>query len=82
MSDSLNWEYTASFAEGGKYKHVASFYDGLLKNRQSITRFNSSLDKLLRRNCARHVKTVVTGNLCANANHDANQDKCSYHTHR
>jgi YD repeat-containing protein len=45
--DMLNWQYTASFAEDGKYKNVASFYDGLLKNRQSITRFNSSLDKLI-----------------------------------
>lgn len=45
--DSLNWQYTASFAEGGRYKNVASFYDGLLKNRQSITRFNSNLTKLI-----------------------------------
>ncbi|MCW3123051.1 MAG: repeat protein, partial [Flavipsychrobacter sp.] len=36
--DRLNWQYTASFAESGKFKHVATFYDGLLKNRQSITR--------------------------------------------
>jgi len=36
--DNLNWQYTASFGEGGKFKHVATFYDGLLKNRQSITR--------------------------------------------
>lgn len=46
-NDSLNWQYTVSFAEGGKYKHVLSFYDGLLKNRQSITRFNSTFDKLI-----------------------------------
>jgi len=45
--DSVNWQYTISFAEGGKYKHVLSFYDGLLKNRESITRFNSSLNKLI-----------------------------------
>ena len=45
--DSLNWQYTISFAEGGRYKHVASFYDGLLKNRESITRFNSTPDKLI-----------------------------------
>ena len=47
MSDSLNWQYTSSFAEGGKYKNVVSFFDGLLKNRQSITRFNSSPDYLI-----------------------------------
>jgi YD repeat-containing protein len=46
-NDSLNWQYTVSFAEGGKYKHVLSFYDGLLKSRESITRFNSALDKLI-----------------------------------
>ncbi len=45
--DSLNWQYTISFAEEGKYKHVGSFFDGLLKNRQSITRFNSDLNKLI-----------------------------------
>ncbi len=45
--DSLNWNYTVSFAEEGKYKHVVSFYDGLLKNRQSVTRFSSNLQKLL-----------------------------------
>jgi len=45
--DSLNWQYTVSFAEGGKYKHVVSFFDGLLKNRESITRFNSNLNKLI-----------------------------------
>lgn len=45
--DSLNWQYTISFAEGGKYKHVVSFYDGLLKNRESITRFNSTPDRLI-----------------------------------
>ena len=46
-NDSLNWQYTASFAENGKYKHVVSFYDGLLKNRESITRFNNTPSKLI-----------------------------------
>jgi len=41
MNDSINWQYTISFAEQGKFKHVLSYYDGMLKNRQSITRFNS-----------------------------------------
>ncbi|MBE2289889.1 MAG: hypothetical protein IAE95_10060, partial [Chitinophagaceae bacterium] len=45
--DSLNWQYTVAFAEGGKYKHVMSFYDGLLKNRQSVTRFNTDPNKLI-----------------------------------
>ena len=47
MDDSLNWQYTSSFAEGGKYKNVVNFFDGLLKNRQSITRFTSSPDYLI-----------------------------------
>jgi hypothetical protein len=47
LNDSLNWQYTVSFAEQGKYKHVMSYYDGMLKNRQSITRFNSLPNKLI-----------------------------------
>ncbi len=45
--DALNWNYTIHFAEGGKYKHVVSYFDGLLKNRQTITRFNSNPNQLL-----------------------------------
>jgi len=45
--DKLNYQYTVSFAEQGKYKHVLSYFDGLLKNRQTITRFNSTPDRLL-----------------------------------
>lgn len=47
INDSLNWQYTISFAEQGKSKQVLSYYDGLLKNRQTITRFNSQPDKLI-----------------------------------
>ncbi len=47
MHDSINWQYTINFAEGGKYKQVVSFYDGMLKNRESVTRFNSDLSKLI-----------------------------------
>lgn len=46
-SDELNWNYTIHFAEGGKYKHVLGYFDGLLKNRQTITRFNTNPSKLL-----------------------------------
>jgi hypothetical protein len=45
--DKLNWQHTINFAEGGKYKNVVNFYDGLLKMRQSITRFNTAPDKLI-----------------------------------
>ena len=47
LQDKMNWQYTVSFAEEGKYKQVMSYYDGLLKNRQTITRFNSLPGKLI-----------------------------------
>ncbi|MBS1586001.1 MAG: hypothetical protein JSS82_10710 [Bacteroidetes bacterium] len=45
--DSLNWQYTVSFAEGGKYKQVMNYFDGSLKNRETITKFNSLPDYTL-----------------------------------
>ena len=33
----LNWQYTAAYAEDGKRKEVASYFDGTLRNRQSVT---------------------------------------------
>ena len=45
--DSLNWKYTISFAEAGKYKHVVQFGDGMGKERQTITRFNSNLNSIV-----------------------------------
>ncbi|MFT3935472.1 MAG: RHS repeat-associated core domain-containing protein [Chitinophagaceae bacterium] len=33
----LNWQYTHSFAEEGKRKEVVSYFDGSLRNRQSVT---------------------------------------------
>jgi hypothetical protein len=46
-SDSLNWQYTVSFAEEGKYKQVINYSDGSLKNRQTVTRFNSQPANLI-----------------------------------
>ena len=37
MHLSLNWQYAATFAEDGKRKEVVSFYDGSLRNRQTLT---------------------------------------------
>ncbi|MGZ4041854.1 MAG: DUF6443 domain-containing protein, partial [Bacteroidia bacterium] len=37
-----NWQYNASFAEEGKKKEVVSYFDGSLRNRQSVTKMNSS----------------------------------------
>ncbi|QQX76520.1 MULTISPECIES: RHS repeat domain-containing protein [Aequorivita] len=37
----MNWQFQASFAEDGKKKEVASYFDGTLRNRQTVTSINS-----------------------------------------
>ncbi|MFP9118757.1 DUF6443 domain-containing protein, partial [Flavobacterium sp. RNTU_13] len=37
-----NWQYQASFAEDGKKKEVVSYFDGSLRNRQTVTRMNTN----------------------------------------
>ena len=37
----LNWQYSASYAEGGKKKEVVNYFDGSLRGRQSVTINNS-----------------------------------------
>lgn len=39
--DTLNWQFSASYAEEGKKKEVVSFFDGSLRNRQMVTKINS-----------------------------------------
>ncbi len=39
---SLNYQYTATFAEEGKRKEVISYFDGSLRNRQMVTLNNSN----------------------------------------
>ncbi|TNE54018.1 MAG: hypothetical protein EP338_09000 [Bacteroidetes bacterium] len=39
--ENLNWEYAITFAEEGKRKEVLSYFDGTLRNRQSVTKINS-----------------------------------------
>lgn len=36
-----NWQFSTTFAEEGKKKEVASFFDGSLRNRQTVTKINS-----------------------------------------
>jgi RHS repeat-associated protein len=36
--DQLNWQFSASYAEDGKSKAVISYFDGSLRNRQSVTK--------------------------------------------
>ncbi|MFC0773043.1 LamG-like jellyroll fold domain-containing protein [Terrimonas alba] len=37
----LNWQFSVSFAEEGKRKEVISYFDGSLRNRQSVTLTNT-----------------------------------------
>jgi hypothetical protein len=39
---SLNWQATTSFAEDGKLKSVVQYFDGVLRQRQTVTRDNAS----------------------------------------
>ena len=36
-----NWQYQAVYAENGKKKEIVSYFDGSLRNRQTVTRINS-----------------------------------------
>jgi len=36
-----NWQYSATYAEEGKKKEIISYFDGSLRNRQTVTRINS-----------------------------------------
>jgi RHS repeat-associated protein len=36
-----NWQYQTTYAEGGKKKEVAQYFDGSLRGRQTVTRINS-----------------------------------------
>ena len=36
-----NWQYVTSYAEGGKYKKVISYYDGSIRKRQVLTNISS-----------------------------------------
>ncbi|NHN27985.1 hypothetical protein FIA58_020085 [Flavobacterium jejuense] len=38
---SKNWQYQASYAEDGKKKDVVSYFDGSLRNRQTVTKVNT-----------------------------------------
>jgi RHS repeat-associated protein len=37
-----NWQFQASFAEEGKKKEVVSYFDGSLRNRQTVTKTNTN----------------------------------------
>ncbi len=39
--DNKNWQFQASYAEDGRKKEVVSYFDGTLRNRQTVTKINS-----------------------------------------
>ncbi|PJJ79983.1 RHS repeat-associated core domain-containing protein [Mucilaginibacter auburnensis] len=43
--DKLNWQFSASFAEEGKRKEVISYFDGTLRNRQTVSIGNREKNK-------------------------------------
>ncbi len=49
LDSTMNWQYRASFAEEGKASESLSFFDGSLRNRQTVTHLGSSGDILIQR---------------------------------
>ncbi|TWF40529.1 RHS repeat-associated protein [Chitinophaga polysaccharea] len=46
----FNWQFSASYAEEGKKKEVVSYFDGTLRNRQTVTINNSDKKVVLQEN--------------------------------
>ncbi|WP_436489806.1 RHS repeat domain-containing protein [Chitinophaga sp. ARDCPP14] len=46
----FNWQFSASYAEGGKKKEVVAYFDGILKNRQTVTINNTDKNVVLQEN--------------------------------
>lgn len=46
----LNWQYSATYSEGGKKKEMVSYFDGSLRNRQVITLNNTDQKVLIQEN--------------------------------
>ncbi|MGH2666535.1 hypothetical protein, partial [Flavobacterium sp.] len=42
-----NWQFQASYAEDGKKKEVVSYFDGSLRNRQTVTKINSDANAVV-----------------------------------
>ncbi|MEC5146110.1 hypothetical protein UNH65_21305 [Chitinophaga sp. 180180018-2] len=46
----LNWQYDATYAEDGKKKEVVSYFDGTLRNRQTVTASNTDTVSIVQEN--------------------------------
>lgn len=42
-----NWQYQSVFAEDGKKKEIVSYFDGSLRNRQTVTKINSNNEAIV-----------------------------------
>jgi len=47
LDGTYNWQATTSFAEEGKRKEVVSYFDGSLRNRQSVTLLNTDNNAII-----------------------------------
>lgn len=45
--DDKNWQFQASYAEDGKKKEVVSYFDGSLRNRQTVTTINTDKNAIV-----------------------------------
>ena len=43
----MNWQFQAVYAEDGKKKEIISYFDGTLRNRQTVTRINSNNEAIV-----------------------------------
>jgi hypothetical protein len=43
----LNWQYSATYAEEGKKKEIINYFDGSLRNRQSVTQISSDQNTIV-----------------------------------
>jgi RHS repeat-associated protein len=42
-----NWQFQASYAEDGKKKEIVSYFDGSLRNRQTVTKINTDNNTII-----------------------------------
>ncbi|MES2655513.1 MAG: RHS repeat-associated core domain-containing protein [Bacteroidota bacterium] len=61
----INWQYQAEFAEEAKKKEVMTFFDGLLKNRQTVTRSNTENTAIVAENIYDHIGRPAIATLPA-----------------
>ncbi|TNF48838.1 MAG: hypothetical protein EP305_04505 [Bacteroidetes bacterium] len=45
--NTLNWQYSATYAEEGKKKEIISYFDGSLRNRQTVTQISTDQNTIV-----------------------------------